>query len=139
MLAQKEPAKMVDTFDLSGNVNGFVTELFKAGEKTTIYLSCVKAGSFKGYHLHRVRAARYFCIKGRIKIILYKNGIREEHVLDENEPTRLCIPSNIATGILNIGATDGWLINYPDPPYDPDLLDEQVEYTEEELEKGIVK
>lgn len=139
MLAQKEPAKMVDTFDFSGRVNGFVTELFKDGEKTTIYLSCVKAGGFKGYHLHRVRAARYFCIRGRIKIILYKNGIREEHVLDENEPSRLYIPANIATGILNIGSTDGWLINYPDPPYDPDLQDEQVEYTQEELEQGIVK
>ena len=34
---------------------------------------------------------------------------------------------------------DGWLINFPDPPYDPELKDEQVEYTQEELEQGVVK
>ena len=31
---------------------------------------------------------------------------------------------------------DGWLVNYPDPPYDPSLKDEQVEYTQEELERA---
>ena len=30
-------------------------------------------------------------------------------------------------------------MNYPDPPYDPALKDEQVEYTQEELERGVVK
>ncbi|MBI3335190.1 MAG: hypothetical protein HY001_01700, partial [Candidatus Portnoybacteria bacterium] len=45
----------------------------------------------------------------------------------------------IATGLQNIGDEEAWLINWPDPPYDPNLIDEQVEYTEEELEKGIVK
>ena len=138
-LATIEPAKQVITFDHNGKENGFLTELFKDGKKTLFYLSAAKPGAFKGYHLHRVRTARYMCIKGKMKIILYKNKIREEHILDEKKPQRLFIPTNVATGLENIGEEEAWLINYPDPPYDPDLKNEQVEYTEEELKQGIVK
>ncbi len=138
-IAKLEEAKKVQTFDPKKNENGFLIELYKDGEKTTAYLSATKPGMFKGYHLHRVRAARYVCLKGKMKIILYKDKVREEYVLDASNPQRLFIPPNIATGLLNIGNEEAWLINYPDPPYDPNLKDEQVEYTEEELEQGIVK
>jgi dTDP-4-dehydrorhamnose 3,5-epimerase-like enzyme len=145
-----EPAKYVPTKDYSGNENGFLIEMFKdgAGEKTEVYLSAAKPGAFKGYHLHRVRAARYVCLRGRMRIILYtqervEDGttrwVRQEHILDASEPSRLFIPKDVATGLENIGDEEGWLVNYPDPPYDPNLKDEQVEYTQEELEAGIVK
>lgn len=136
-----EPAKQVKTYDHNKVENGFLTELFKDedGKKTVVYLSAAKPGAFKGYHLHRVRAARYMCIKGKIKVILYQNKNREEHILDAAHPQRLFIPPDVATGLLNIGDEEAWLINYPDPAYDPDMKDEQVEYTEEELKQGIVK
>jgi len=138
-----EPAKYVLTKDHGGNENGFLIEMFKDGDKTVVYLSAATPGAFKGYHLHRVRAARYVCLRGRMRIILYqRNGdrwVREEHILDASEPRRLFIPKNVATGLENIGDETGWLVNYPDPPYDPSLKDEQVEYTQEELEQGIVK
>jgi dTDP-4-dehydrorhamnose 3,5-epimerase-like enzyme len=141
-----EPAKFVVTKDHSGSENGFLVELFKGGDGdrlTEVYLSAAKPGAFKGYHLHRVRSARYVCLKGRMRIILYQRKgekwVREEHVLSESEPKRLFIPKNVATGLENIGDTEGWLVNYPDPPYDPDLKDEQVEYTQEELESGVLK
>jgi dTDP-4-dehydrorhamnose 3,5-epimerase-like enzyme len=145
----EEPAKYVPTRDHSGNPNGFLVEMFKSpdGHFTEVYLSAATPGAFKGYHLHRVRAARYVCLKGRMRIILYQQQpdgervkwVREEHILDASEPKRLFIPKNVATGLENIGEEDGWLVNYPDPPYDPDLKDEQVEYTQEELEQGVVK
>ena len=134
-----EPVKKVNTFDVGKNENGFLTELFKDGDKTVVYLSAAKPGVFKGYHLHRVRAARYVCIKGKMKIITYQNGERKEHILDAAEPQRLFIPNNVATGLENIGDEEAWLINYPDPAYDPELKDEQVEYTQEEIESGIIK
>lgn len=136
-----EEAKKVETKDLQGDINGFLIELYKDDGKTVAYLTCTASGSFKGYHLHRVRAARYVCIKGKIKITLWKPGTqdKEEHILDADKPQRLFIPKDIATGLLNIGTEDCWLINYPDPPYDPSLIDEQVEYTEDDLKKGIVK
>lgn len=143
----EEKAKKVVTYNHLGKENGFLIELFKEGDKTKVYLSAANPGEFKGYHLHRVRAARYICLKGRMKIILYvphKVGdetryVREEHVLDASRPKRLFIPKNIATGLKNIGDEEAWLINYPDPPYDPSLKDEQVEYVQDELEKGVVK
>lgn len=138
-IAKLEDAKKVKTFDIKSEENGFLTELFKDGEKTVAYLSATKPGMFKGYHLHRVRAARYVCLKGKMKIILYKDKVREEYILDGESPQRLFIPPNVATGLLNVGEEDAWLINYPDPPYDPYLKDEQVEYTQKELEEGVVK
>ncbi|HSX58180.1 MAG TPA: hypothetical protein VLE47_02820 [Candidatus Saccharimonadales bacterium] len=146
---KEEVAKKIQTIDHSEKENGFLMEMFKSedGSKTEVYLSAAGPGAFKGYHLHRVRAARYVCVKGKMKIILYvpreADGktiwTREEHVLDASEPKRLFIPKNIATGLENIGEEEGWLVNYPDPAYDPELKDEQVEYSQEELEQGMVK
>ncbi len=140
-IAKLEDAKQVTTRDLETKENGSLLELFKDGEKTLVYLTTIKPGCFKGYHLHRVRIARYVCIKGKAKISLYKVGTKEkeEYILKADMPQRLYIPINVATGLLNIGDEEVWLINYPDPPYDPTLKDEQVEYTREELEQGIVK
>lgn len=140
-LAIIEEAKKVLTKDNNSQENGFLIELFKDGEKTVVYLTTVKQGAFKGYHLHRVRAARYMAIKGKMKITLYKPGTKEkeEHILNAAYPQRLYIPKDIATGLANVGDEEAWLINFPDPAYDPSLKDEQVEYTEEELLNGIVK
>ena len=138
-LARSEEAKRVTTYDAEGNPNGWLTELYKDGRKTLAYLTAAAPGAFKGYHLHRVRAARYVCVRGRMRIVLYRNKQREEHLLDASSPARLFIPANVATGLENIGDEEAWLINYPDPPYDPDFVDEQVEYTQAELEAGVVK
>jgi dTDP-4-dehydrorhamnose 3,5-epimerase-like enzyme len=134
-----EEAKKVATFDLNKQENGFLVELFKDGLKTTAYLTCATPGAFKGYHLHRVRGARYICVKGTMKIILYVDGIRQEHILRSNPPMRLTIPPMVPTGLENIGKEDAWLINYPDPAYDPELKDEQVDFTQEELDSGAWK
>ena len=133
---KEEAAKKVPTYDLNKTGNGFLVELYKDGDKTTAYLTCATPGAFKGYHLHRVRAARYVCLKGTMKIILYVNGKREEHVLSANEPKRLFIPPNVPTGLENSGTEDAWLVNFPEPAYDPSLKDEQVDFTESECESG---
>ena len=141
-----EQAKKVKTFDHQGAENGWLMELYKdkeTGQKTEAYLTAALPGAFKGYHLHRVRAARYVALKGKMKIICYerKNDKWEktEFVLSADVPQRLFIPKNVATGLENIGSEEAWLINYPDPAYDPSLKDEQVEYNLEELKQGIVK
>jgi len=140
-LATIQDAKKVITYDHSQKENGFLVELYKDGDKTTAYLTAAAPGAFKGYHLHRVREARYVCVKGKMKIILYKPGTseREEFILDSSKPQRLFIPKDIATGLENIGEEEAWLVNYPDPAYDPSLVDEQVEYTQTELESGVIK
>jgi dTDP-4-dehydrorhamnose 3,5-epimerase-like enzyme len=141
-----EPAKKVLTKDHQGKENGWLMELFKdkeTGQKTEAYLTAALPGAFKGYHLHRIRAARYVAIKGKMKITCYENKsgkwVSTEFILEAGKTERLFIPKNVATGLENIGTEEAWLINYPDPAYDPSLKDEQVEYTKEELEQGIIK
>lgn len=136
---KEEECKKVSTRDLQGKENGFLQEMFVDDGKTLCYLSCAKPGAFKGYHLHRVRGARYVCVRGEMKIILYVNGKREEHILSVENRKRLYIPPNVPTGLENVGAVDAWLINLPDPPYDPSLKDEQVDYTLEEVEKEFLR
>ena len=138
-----EPAKKVPTKDALGNPNGFLIELYKEGDKTTAYLTAAAPGAFKGYHLHRVRAARYCVVRGQMKITMYTHvdgkWQKEEKLLDSANPERLFIPKDVATGLENVGTEEAWLVNFPDPAYDPSLTDEQVEYTLEELEQGVVK
>jgi len=141
----KEDAKKILTKDAEGKENGWLMEMFKSsdGSKTEVYLSAASPGAFKGYHLHRVRAARYVCLRGKMKIITYvREGdkwIRSENILDGSKPERFFIPKGVATGLENIGDEEAWLVNYPDPAYDQQLSDEQVEYNQEELEQGVVK
>lgn len=141
-----ESAKKVITYDADKKENGWLIELFKdkdTGKKTEVYLTAALPGAFKGYHLHRVRAARYVALKGKMKITTYEREnnqwIKSEHILDAANPQRLFIPKDTATGLENIGTQDAWMVNYPDPAYDPSLKDEQVEYTLEELENGVLK
>lgn len=141
-----QPAKKVTTFSADKSENGFLIELFKDKEteqKTEVYLTAALPGAFKGYHLHRVRAARYVALKGKMKITTYAHDgqkwVKTETILDSTTPTRMFIPKDVATGLENIGTEEAWLVNYPDPAYDPSLKDEQVEYTEEELLQGVVK
>lgn len=143
MIGILEDAKVVITYSADGNINGFLKEMYKDGDKTLVYMTSVKPGGVKGYHLHRVRAARYFPISGRVTIVLWKPGTpeseREEHILDSEKPQRLFIPRDVATLLINTESEEAFFINFPDPAYDPNLKDEQVEYTDEELRAGIVK
>lgn len=136
-----KPAKKVITYDPQGKENGFLMELLKDGRKTVAYLTACKPGAFKGYHLHRVRKAHYVCIKGRILITVYfhtgERWLRDEVILEPGDTMEIDI--NRPTGLTNIGYGEAWLINFPDPAYDPELTGEQVEYTEEELKRGVIK
>ena len=129
-------AKKVKTYDLNGNENGFLVELKKEGRKTVSYLTVAAPSAFKGYHAHKVRTSNYVCIRGKVKVILYthENG-REEHILESDPPQKLHIPINVPTGIQNDWDEEAWLVNFPDPYYDPELEGEQVDYTQEEVDK----
>ena len=130
-----EKAKIVQTNDIGGNPNGFLMELQKKGKYTSCYLTSVDPGAFKGYHLHRIRESNYVCIKGKVKVILYTKNGREEYIMSQGD--KLNIPINTPTGLTNEWKEEGWLINFPNPYYDPDLKDEQEEFAEWECEKGL--
>ena len=134
-----EDVKKVITYDKNKEENGYLIELLKEGDKTLVYLTSIYPNCFKGYHLHKIRTSNYFCIKGKVKILLYDLNTKrkEETILDASNPKILYIPTNVATGLENICNEEVQLINFPNPPYEPFHKEsrEQVEYTKEELEE----
>ena len=134
-----KPSKIVDTFDLNGKKNGYLLELGKNGKKTTSYLTVALPGCFKGYHMHVVRASNYVCIKGRVNVLMFRKDIpdRLEIEMSADKPSQLTIPIDTPTAISNPYEDEGWLINVPDPPYDPDLLHEQVDMNEDQVREWL--
>lgn len=128
-------AKKIITYDLDGNENGYLIELSKIGRKTTAYLTVAYPGCFKGYHLHKVRESNYTVIKGKVKVILWTTYRKEEYSLLTND--KLHIPINVPTGIKNESDDEVWLVNFPDPPYDPLLKDEQIDFNEESVQEWV--
>ncbi len=129
-----EPCKKVMTFATGTGVpNGHLVELFRDGAKTTVYLTVTSPGTFKGYHLHRVRRGRMVCLRGKVNITVVAETEKKVVTLDAAKPERLLLPTNVYIGIENMGDAEAWLVNFPDPPYDPALKDEQLEKTPEEI------
>ncbi|MFA4873238.1 MAG: hypothetical protein WC659_04870 [Patescibacteria group bacterium] len=135
--------KRVATYGQNDKENGFLMELLKEGRFTKAYLTSVFPESFKGYHLHRVRETNYAAVRGKMHVVLYaihgQGWRRTEYVLDSAQGDTLHIPVNVATGFESATKEEAWMINFPEPAYDPELKDEQVEYSQEELIQGIVK
>lgn len=137
-MSKIEQAKIVKTFDLNKNQNGYLMELTKNGKYTTSYMTVVNPFCFKGYHLHKIREANYTCIRGNVDIILYTVADGRK-VYNLTQGSKLHIPANVPTGLYNPGLEEGWIINNPYPAYDPDLKDEQVDYNFSQLEKIFIK
>ncbi len=132
--ARTEPCKTVPTYTTgTKEPNGSLVELLKDGEKTTLYMTITAPGAFKGYHLHQLRRGRLVCLKGKAKITVVEGTAKREFLLDAARPERLFLPTQVYIGIENIGEEEAWLLNCPDPPYDPRLANEQLEKTPEDI------
>ena len=135
-----EQAKIVKTKDLDGNENGYLMELQKDGNKTTAYMTVCAANSFKGFHLHKVREANYVVLKGEITVIVWEsneeNDSVERTIVTLSQGDKIRIPTMCPTGLQNNSNEEAWIVNFPSPAYDPDLKDEQVDYTEDECLDG---
>jgi len=134
---RREPCKKVTTADNQGTPNGFLIELYKDSGKTLVYLSAAYPKAFKGYHLHTVRQSHYVCLKGTMKVTIVEGKKKVEHILGADRLERLLIPTNVWIGLENIGEEEAWLLNFPNPPYDPALSGEQQERTRADVEQRV--
>lgn len=133
------PEMKVLTYGADGLQNGWLMELQKDGDKTVSYLTTVFPGGFKGYHLHRIRQANYVCLKGQVLVTTFhwRGGWdKRERILRCGDTMNISV--NVPTGLLNLGKEEAWIVNFPNPAYDPNVK-EQVEYTIVELCRGIRK
>lgn len=133
-----DTAKVVNTIDSEGVRNGFLMELKKEGKLTEAYLTVCYPGAVKGYHLHRVREANYVCIIGCILVKMFwlENGRIRHKLVNMIPGSKLKIDTYVATAIANKSNSVSYIVNFPNPPYDPDMTDEQVEFTEDECING---
>lgn len=134
---RREPCKKVTTADSAGAPNGFLIELYKNGSTTTVYLTAALPKAFKGYHRHTVRSSHLVCLKGKMKVTIVEGAQRVEHLLDSATPERLLIPTGVWIGYENIGDEEAWMVNFPEPAYDPSLKGEQQEKTQQEIAEQL--
>lgn len=119
--------------DSAGIPNGFLVELYTDGPKTTVYLTAAFKGAFKGYHLHTVRSSHLVCLKGTMKVTVVDGTEHVEHILHGASPERLLIPTGVWIGYENVGNDEAWMVNFPEPAYDPALKGEQIEKTRADI------
>lgn len=129
MKATFSPCREIITYK-DGIENGSVIEILKEQEKTSLYITTIQPKAFKGYHIHNRRTNRFMCIKGSLEIFIYDPKKKEDLKLgmDAEYPEVLTIPPFHAIGIENRGTADAWLLNFPDPAYDPSDRGEQENY-----------
>jgi dTDP-4-dehydrorhamnose 3,5-epimerase-like enzyme len=98
----------------------FVARPGKFGE---IYVIHAPPGSVRGNHHHR-ESTEWFCvILGRALLVLEKNGIRNEIVMDGAKPITVEIPAGVAHAIKSLGPGNMTLVVYWDRGYDPAASD----------------
>ena len=129
--------KHVITYGSDGKENGYLVELAKDGDKTTAYLTVTRPGAFKGYHLHLRRTGNFVVLRGKVKVTIVKEGEKKEIILEEANPQRITIPTMAYAGIQNIGDVDAWMMNFPQPAYDPSDKGEQQDMSPEEMERWL--
>ena len=132
-----EHCRVIKTHGQDKKENGSIIELFKDGNKTQIYITVIKPGFFKGYHRHTSQVNKFICIKGEVYIHTRhpNNLVIRTSVLNSNILERYIVPPRTTIGVENKGKDDAWLLNFPDPPYDPADKEEMRTLTREEVEK----
>jgi dTDP-4-dehydrorhamnose 3,5-epimerase len=116
-----------------GEINGYVVSLYKDWEKLfraepkQVYLNCCLPGERKGPHLHMKRWDYFTAIRGATRFVLkYGPGDYEEIDVSVQDGLGIRIvevPPAVACLIVNIGKTEAWILNMPNPAWHPDDQD----------------
>ncbi|MDO8527449.1 MAG: WxcM-like domain-containing protein [Deltaproteobacteria bacterium] len=125
--------KKIVTKDKKGTPNGFVISLWKNWEKyfkaepKQIYMNICTPKSVKGPHLHMNRWDYFVCIQGKIRFIVkWGNEYEEVEVDADKDPCFKIVevPPAIPCAIQNVGESDAWFINMPNPAWHPEDQDD---------------
>ena len=67
-----------------------------------IYVNSVNPREIKGPHIHKKRTSYFYCISGKM-VIIVRDGDGEYHEIDtdSSESKLICIPNQIAAAIVN--------------------------------------
>ncbi|MEK7659268.1 MAG: hypothetical protein AAB338_01270 [Patescibacteria group bacterium] len=136
-----KPCKKVETFDSNKKPNGWLLEIISDRDAFTenltgqVYLTTIKPGEEKGFHVHA--GAKYFvtCLKGRIKSVIYTDRFNKQEIQsgDGNFKTYE-LPLGSAHLLSNKGdKEEAYVLIYRFPSWSPDFK-EQLDISPEEID-----
>lgn len=126
-----KPCKKVDTFDDLKKKNGWLLEIvsdrdgFTKHLKGQVYLTTIKPGAFKGFHLHAL--ADYFitCVKGKIKDVVYLSRTdKKETDLGESDFKTIYVPKGYPHGMENVGEGEAYALIYRYPSWSSEIREQ---------------
>ena len=92
---------------LDAHVNGGLTVIWRNWDKIInnpgmIYLNTVNPKEIKGPHLHKNRTSYFFCIQGKMVVIIQdKNGKYHEIEANSKSSKLISVPNGISAAIIN--------------------------------------
>ena len=89
-----------------GHQNGDLTVIWRDWDQIIhnpkmIYLNSVNPGEIKGPHIHKNRTSYFYCITGKIVIIIRDNDQYHEVELSSKDQKLVSVPNDIAAAIVN--------------------------------------
>ena len=108
------------------HINGELTVIWRDWDKIIknpqmVYLNSVNPGEIKGPHTHKNRTSYFFCIDGKMVIIIQdKEGKYHEIKTDSTESKLVCVPNGIAAAIINPSKQISKILVLADISWKPD-------------------
>lgn len=120
----------VEPFKVFSDDRGWLSELFRRDELPEAdhpamgYLSSTKPGVARGPHEHVDQTDRFAFFHGVYRVVMWDArrdsatyGMRQEMHAGENNAVVVVIPPGVVHAYRNVGATDAYVLNFPDRLY----------------------
>jgi len=108
------------------HINGELTIIWRDWDKIIknpqmVYLNSINPGEIKGPHIHKNRTSYFFCIHGKIVIVVQnKDGEYHEIKTDSTESKLISIPNGTAAAIINPSKQISKILVLADISWKPD-------------------
>jgi hypothetical protein len=118
-----------------GEVNGYLIPIyniyegfFRSGEEPQqVYLTVINGKMVKGPHLHFIRTGCFTCIKGNARFILKTlDGYKVIYSGEDFEYKSVIVPTGIPAALQNLGESEAFILNMPQPAWTPEMNDEHT-------------
>ena len=108
------------------HINGDLTVIWRDWDHIIknpemIYLNTVNPGEIKGPHVHKNRTSYFYCIEGKMAIIVQgKNGEYHEIETDSTESKLISVSNGVGAAIINPSKSISKILVLADISWKPD-------------------
>jgi len=123
--------KRVETVDSQNKPNGWILEIVTDKDNFTeklegqVYLTVVKPGTQKGFHLHKLKTNHITCIRGLLTVGVFDGKKVQEFKIGEDNFETVRVEPNMPLALYNRGNEDAYVINYCFPAYDSNIAEQE--------------